>query len=74
MANSCDAIGREFSSSESPQVLFAEIILPTEHDLDMLIQSRPRPPSGTFRSAAKVTLCSTGKRAWAWMVLTETSV
>jgi hypothetical protein len=50
-------------------VRFAEIILPNEHDLSVLIHSRPRPRSGTCRSAAKVTLCSAGKRAW--VVLTR---
>ena len=60
------------SSCESRQVRFAEIILPNEHDLSVLIQSHPRPVSGTSRSAAKVTLYSTGKRAW--VVLTETLV
>jgi hypothetical protein len=53
-------------------VQFAEIILPNEHELSVLIQLRPRAPSGTSRSAAKVTLCSTGTRAW--VVLTETLV
>ena len=48
------------SSSESQQVRFAEIILPNEHDLSVLIQSCPRPPSGIRRSAAKVTLSSIG--------------
>jgi hypothetical protein len=49
------------SSSESRQVQFAEIILPNEHELSVPIQLRPRAPSGTSRSAAKVTLCSAGK-------------
>ena len=57
------------SSSESRQVRFAKIILPNEDNLTVLTQLRPRAPNGTCRSAAKVTLCSAGKRAW--VVLTR---
>ena len=60
MANSFAMRSDTNPRRKSQQVRFAEIILPDEHDLSVLIQSRPRPPSGTSRSAAKVTLGSTG--------------